>query len=435
MLSTVIIGPSFEEAKNQIDVSKSFCQMFEFRLDLFDSLENESLKQLLKLAEFPVIFTLRPTVKRSEEQRLTQITSLLSLKPAYFDLESEVPPDFFLFCKKNHPEVDLIASTHDYEGGVELLEEYWLSLKKLPADHFKIAVKTKSTLEALQLLLFQKKYNVIAIGMGLEGHITRILGKKFGRKWTYASLEDGEMLSARTLEETYGYSRQNHSTDLYGLIGDPVTKSPSHLTHNEVMRSMRMNACYVKMPVTPDELPETFHLLKTIGFKGLSVTMPHKEKIVPLLDVIEPRACQVGAVNTVRFCDNKAYGYNTDSLGALEAIEEVLNVTGKKIVLLGLGGASKAIAYEANKRGASVSFVRRGEMVPSAYDILINCTPNPLPVEPIHLISGALLMDITFRSPHESTLLTQGQQKGCRGISAERMFFYQAAHQFRLWLS
>src|SRR5262249_32850217 len=158
-------------------------------------------------------------------------------------------------------------------------------------------VKTENSIDAFRLLHFIKKGDkkLIGIGMGKEGQVTRILGPIVGSPITYASLEETLMtapgqFTARELAERYHYRSLNQTTALYGLIGDPIDRSISDITHNKLMHQYGWNAIYVKIRVKPEELPHFLPLAKTLGFRGLSVTMPLKEAVVPFSEHIDPSA-------------------------------------------------------------------------------------------------------------------------------------------------
>ena len=202
--------------------------------------------------------------------------------------------------------------------------------------------------------------NVIAISMGTHGQISRILAPIFRNPITYASLAEElqsapGQLSAELLLNRYHYASLRPHTSLYGLIGDPIDKSISDATHNALFHHLGLNAVYVKMVVKAEELPEFFHFAKQLPFKGLSVTMPLKESVLPHLDHIDSKARNIRAVNTLVFDEGMISGFNTDGIGALNAIEQVKPVKNQRVVLLGAGGSAKAIADEAHQPGAQLT--------------------------------------------------------------------------------
>jgi len=185
--------------------------------------------------------------------------------------------------------------------------------------------------------------------------------------------------------------------------------------------------------------------------------MPLKEQVIPYLDALDPEAEQIGAVNTIVFRDHKHFGYCTDGIGALNSLEELGPVVGKTLLLLGAGGAARAIAFEAVKRGAKVTLFNRTQeraqqvaahidsphctadaweaigRYAERYDILVNATPADLPIDPLFIKPGTLAMDIRTR-PVLTPFLQAAQKQGAICIPGYRMFIHQAVEQYRLWL-
>jgi 3-dehydroquinate dehydratase/shikimate dehydrogenase len=336
----------------------------------------------------------------------------------------------------------LIVSCHNFEETPADLDQVLAWLQERPADLYKIATTAHSTLDALRMLEFVKNHpGVIGLCMGPLGAITRILAPVVGTPLMYACVDDTPnplgQLSVSTLEEVYHFRALNRATRLYGLIGDPVEASIGHRFHNDAFRKAGENAVYLKMAVRPSELKEFLVYAQKLDFKGLSVTMPLKEAILPYLDEIDPEAQAIGAVNTLVFEDGKIKGFNTDGSGALKALGDV---AGKKAVVLGAGGASKAIVYALRQAGAEVVAANRSlkpgyiglDEVPNQYDILINATPHPLPLEPAKIVPGSTVMDISI---NETTLLHEARAKGCVCLSGSLMYRHQAEEQQLKWLT
>lgn len=363
MLCIAIKGPAFEDVVKQISLALKYADLIELRLDYFIDIDEAALKQLRSMFSIPMIFTLRDKSQGGhysgpEEARLADIRRFAALKPEYLDLESHIPTYFFHEITSGYPEIKLIISYHDFEKTSKRIDLVYQEIKKNPAHFYKIAMKAETTLDAFRMILFLKKSdkNVIAMSMGAEGQLTRILGPIFGNPITYASLEDSQktapgQVTAQELVELYHYRSLNADTAIYGLIGDPVDRSISEKTHNPLMVKFALNAIYIKMRVIADELAEFFQYAKELPFRGLSVTMPLKEKVIFYLNEIDVSAREIGAVNTLLFEGDRIVGFNTDASGALNALETQFSVKGKKIVVVGAGGAAKAIVYEACRRG------------------------------------------------------------------------------------
>lgn len=467
MLCIPIKGPSIEEAYQQISQALSYADLVELYLDSFSQRDLNSLKKLRANFSIPMIFTLRSRQQgsrdtQSEEERLEEMRKLASLKPEYLDIEYHVPTEFVKAIASQYPGIRLILSYHDFEKTPQDLTRIYEEMKKTPSFFYKIAVTAQNSLDLLRLLCWKKASQdnkLIAISMGTYGEPSRILAPVVESPITYASIGDSlqtapGQLKATTLIERYHYRSLNSHTHIYGLIGNPVSLSLSDETHNHFMEKYGLNAVYVKISITSAELPEFLSLAKQLPFHGLSVTMPLKECLAPHIDSIDPKAKEIGAINTLVFEKGKITGWNTDAMGALNAIENLEYVRGKRIVLIGAGGASKAIAYEAHRRGGHITILNRDEnkaiqmaqkyhcvgqglehMVTYAqegYDIIINCTPISLPILPEHILSNAIVMDIKTR-PRETEFVKQALNKGCSIVYGYQMFIEQALGQFQLW--
>ncbi len=465
MICIAIKGPTLIDARKQLEEALPFADLVELRLDGFTNLDIDGLRNLRLAFPIPMIFTLRShqqggSYSQSEERRLADIRLLAELKPEYFDLENDVPPVFINEMSTFHPEIKMILSYHNFNEIPHDHDDIFHKMQKSPAHYYKIAVTPSNCIETLKFIAWAKKSNhLIGICMGAHGQICRILGPIIGCPITYAAIDENQQtapgqLSAKTLIEKYHHSTLRPNSAVYGLIGDPVDKSISDDTHNILISEWKFDAVYVKILVKANEVEEFLQLAKQLPFAGLSVTMPLKELILPYLDKIDPHALKIGAVNTLVFKNSKIFGYNTDGLGALNAIENATPVNGKQMVIIGAGGATKAIAYEALQRGAKVTILNRhadkaakvaaqlgckskaldemAECAKVGYDILINCTPVEMPISANDILPPAFVMDIKTK-PKDSELLKQAKEKGCHIIYGHQMFVEQAVGQFHLW--
>ena len=248
----------------------------------------------------------------------------------------------------------------------------------------------------------------------------------------------------------------NQYTELYGVLGNPVKHSLSPLMLNAAFSDKGINAVYLAFE--SDDVEGAIKGMRALGIKGVSVTIPHKSSVISLLDEVDPMAKDIGAVNTIVNKDGNLIGYNTDAAGALMALEEVVQVAGKSCVIVGAGGAAKAIGYILKKHDVTLTIANRSEergktlskSLDSIYikpellediyaDILINTTPvgmtpntDSCPVSEKALKQGMTVMDIIY-NPRRTKLLNIATDRGCRIVDGLRMFIYQGAEQFRLW--
>jgi 3-dehydroquinate dehydratase / shikimate dehydrogenase len=431
-------------------------QAVELRLDLFPKIDLAQISSLITALSLPVLLTLRKQshggkFTGSEEERLVLIKKLLSLRPSFFDLEYDMEKSVLFSLITNHPSTNFILSYHNFTHVPKDLQKLYEEMAKYPAYCYKIAAFCDSAIEALQLLFFAKSHaKVSAICLGESASFARVLGPIFGNSIGYAAFDQPTavgQLSHQELIETYHYQSLSPKTALYGLIGDPITHSIGPIYHNAIFRKKKIDAVYIKMRVSKKELTSFIPLAKKAGFLGLSVTTPLKEAIFPFIFPLDP---SLQATNTLLFHGDKIYGTNTDGKGALDAIEKITPISHKTIVVLGAGGAGKAISLEAKKRGAHVIILNRDafrandlarkigaqagslEEIPSHYDILINTTSSSMPISREKVLPSTLVMDINYHK--HSSLLQEARLLNCQTLDGKEMFFCQAALQSALWL-
>lgn len=403
---------------------------FELRLDLLPPL---SPNEVASWTSLPLILTWKggPTAP---------LFALLTLKPAYVDLPHNTPLSLFEAITSLSPKTHIITSYHNFESTPEDLETLHNSLKNPFAHHIKIACHARSTLDSLRMLHLVKKTGCIGLTMGPLGALTRILAPVMGTPWIYAGAPG--QITLDELLTTYRFRSLNPKTQIYGLIGNPIAQSPSHTTHNALLQQINANAVYIKMLLENNELPDFFSLIKDLPFHGLSVTAPYKESLFPYLDTLSPDAQAIGAVNTLVRTPDGWLGTNTDGTGGLDALGAVQD---KHVVILGAGGAAKALAVVAKRRGAHLTLcnrtARKGEQLaqhvgatfsstlPATYDILINTTPHP----PTHILPNSTIMDLPS-APTLTPLLKKANRLGCKTIPGFHMFIHQAIGQFAHWI-
>lgn len=468
MIFVIVRGPTYAKAREEIEEAR-LAAGIELRLDCFEKIDLKKIEELVQSFSLPCIFTLRKKSQGgafcgSEEERLELIEQLLALRPAFFDLEYDTPGSFLQRAAEQFPHTKILLSYHNFEKTPDL--DLLLQSMQSPFVYaYKIACYAENSLDALRMLAFVRANTIagkkmIALSLGEKGTVTRILAPIGGSILTYAPLDAASagQLSLSELCTTYHYPKLNLFSQIYALIGDPVENSRSHIIHNERLREENINAVYVKIPLAKEELASCIPLLRSLPFKGLSVTMPLKEAVIPFLD----RDTTNGAVNTIHLFDGKMIGHNTDGSGALDAIEAKTSVKNKKILLLGAGGTARAIAFEAKRRGAHLLIVNRTleraktlaqqldcpyfslADLPIAcrkgYDILIHATSvgmaphaDAILFPPEHLLANKIVMDVVSH-PKKTRLLQEAEKRGCTLFYGEELFARQANGQFSFWL-
>ena len=248
----------------------------------------------------------------------------------------------------------------------------------------------------------------------------------------------------------------NGHTKIYGILGRPVTHSLSPAMHNAAFRELGLNAVYLAFPVT--DLAQAVAGLRGLNILGASITIPFKEEIIPLLDELDPQAARIGAVNTVVNGNGRLCGYNTDWLGASQALKDKTSLESEHVLLLGAGGASRAIAFAVLEEGGQVTLTDLDAPRAAALardlkvkaipleavgqcpaSILVNATPvgmepniDAIPINPDLLGRFRLVMDIVYQ-PLETRLLQEARDRGAATIDGLQMLIHQAKGQFELW--
>ncbi|WP_078379623.1 shikimate dehydrogenase [Sutcliffiella halmapala] len=252
---------------------------------------------------------------------------------------------------------------------------------------------------------------------------------------------------------------------LYGVIGSPIQHSMSPLIHNDAFLQLGIDAHYHAFHVLPKDLEAAVVGLKALGVAGFNVTIPHKKAIIPLLDEVDNTALKIGAVNTVVNENGKWTGYNTDGPGYVAALKQITATENKHILIIGAGGAARAILYSLVKEpGAKVDIFNRtpekaqhlieefslqgtsravtmAEVVGNMpnYDVIVQTTSVGMhphiedsPVQIATLKKNAIVSDIIY-NPLETDLLKQAKLKGAITQNGVQMFVYQAALAFQYW--
>jgi shikimate dehydrogenase len=248
---------------------------------------------------------------------------------------------------------------------------------------------------------------------------------------------------------------------IYGIVGHPVIHSLSPAMHNAAFKAEGIDTEYKLFDIDPedeDNLANFCYETDINNIAGFSVTMPYKQTIIQYMDNYDPLAKIVGSVNTVANEDSHLNGYNTDATGAIRALQEKTDIKGEKTLIMGAGGAARAIAYSLKEFGVDVYIFNRTKekakaladefdleiidflKIPQAnFDIIINATPiGMLPNTEESLLhadqisKSCLVMDIVT-SPMETQLLKEAKKAGAETITGERMLLHQACGQFEIW--
>jgi 3-dehydroquinate dehydratase / shikimate dehydrogenase len=369
----------------------------------------------------------------------------------------------------------VIVSYHDFHATKDL-EAIYKRMKPFAPDFLKVVPTARSLSDNLTLMKFldriedETNSSVVGICMGEAGIISRVLGLRAGSTFTFAAATEGEetapgQIAARTLIETYRIDQVDAATKIYGVAGNPIHSSLSPLMMNTAFRRETVNAVYLGLQTAKAD--DLFKLAREVPIQGLSITMPLKQEVMPLLERTDPLSAKIGAVNTIlRAQDGKFYGFNTDVAGIVHPLERRLSLKGAKVLVLGAGGAARAAVFGCADKGAEVFIcnrtpetaqklarqsgakaIKRDAIAKSQFDVIINATPVGMasatksatgakntPASPLEAseINARYVFDLVY-NPIETPLLRLARQKGISVITGVEMFVQQGARQFEIW--
>ncbi|MGD0072051.1 MAG: shikimate dehydrogenase [Candidatus Bathyarchaeia archaeon] len=258
-------------------------------------------------------------------------------------------------------------------------------------------------------------------------------------------------------------------TRVCGVIGDPIEHTLSPIMHNAAFKALKLDFAFLAFKVKAADVEKAVSGMRALGIHGLNVTMPHKSAVINYLDEVDQAAKAIGSVNTILNKDGRLFGFNTDGVGALQALRENgVEPRGKKVLLLGAGGAARAIAYTLAREADELVILNRtakqaaelanllkqtfdrkvvaDALSPNAIkdtlqdsDLLINATSvgmkpnaNKTPVAFEWLRPDLAVMDIVY-NPVETKLAKDAKAAGAKVVSGFEMLIYQGAASFEIW--
>ena len=430
--------------------------LVELRLD---TVSDPDVAGALAGRKVPVIVTCRPTweggrFKGSEEERRQILRDALSHGAEYVDIEWKAN---FTDLVQSTSGRRVVLSSHDFTGVPADLTERALAMRATGAEVVKIAVQTSRLTDCLPLFDLGAqigRQGTVLIGMGECGLATRVLARKLGSLWTYAGDERhvGQVTPAELIDG-YRFRSVTDSTDVYGLVGLPISHSVSPAMHNAAFAAARLDAVYLPFPAADADDFVTFG--RALGVKGASITIPFKVALFDRMDEVYTVARRIGAINTMRLLDGRWIGGNTDAAAFLHPLRDV-NLKGARVAVLGAGGAARAVAIALASSQANVTIYARnplkaqevavtasaesGSLPPEldSWDLLVNCTPvgmyprtSDTPLDAA-LLSGRHVYDLVY-NPATTRLMREAAKAGCQTIGGLEMLVAQALEQFEWW--
>jgi 3-dehydroquinate dehydratase/shikimate dehydrogenase len=454
---------------------KRGAKFLELRLDFLAKAID--FKRLTPYKRCPWVATLRRAddggrYRGPEDERLVILRQAIASGAFdWVDLETDIASSVPRFGP-----VKRVVSYHNMQETPANLDEVYAGMLKQDADVYKLAVLAQSPEDVVRVLDLQKSAPkpTVAFCLGDIGQPSRFLALRHGAPWVYAAFnkERGIAPGLPSFDEfrtTYPVKRVDAETRVFGVVGDPVDHSLSPLLHNHMYKRLGVNALYLPFRVPRGMLREAVAAYDNIPVDGYSVTIPHKEAAALLARDKEPDVDVTGAANTlVRLGGGKFAAANTDFAASVDSLKAHLaelaqdgppaQLSQLSVLLLGAGGAARAVAFALHREGGQLTITGRtyeraqrlAEEVKCkavdwharhsvTFDILVNCTPvgmHPNVDEaPIHfsvLRPGMIVFDTIYR-PETTLLIREARSRGCHTITGVDMFVRQAARQIELF--
>ena len=455
-------------ARKEFDAGERF---LEFRIDYLPSPE-QGVAAIRKFLSRHSDCTILATCRRhqnsgkfngSVEEQVRVLEGAVEAGAKAFDIEIESAENCVDRLESLRAQAYMLVSYHNYSG-TPPLDPILRRMARVPADGYKIvttARKPSDNYRVLALARAHPKMPMVLLAMGEMGFPTRVLSTAIGGLYTYAAphaaggTASGQ-ISAHHLRHLYRVEKFTRDARIYGVIADPVRQSISPAVHNRAFQARRTDAVYLPFLVKPVQLKDFLLLAEKLPLAGFSVTIPHKQKILRYLDLIDPLARRIGAVNTVWRKAGKWRGANTDVFGIKVPLERRIRLAKATVLVAGNGGAARSAAYALSEAGAKLSITGRNpdrvralakacgaeplsreQAEARMFDVLIHATPLGMSPKVDQCffpdrIPAKLVFDTVY-NPMETLLAKRAKEQGATVIPGLEMFLEQASRQFEIW--
>ena len=432
--------------------------LVELRLD---TVSDPSAAAALAGRRKPVIITCRSQAqgghfKGSEEERRAILGEALALGAEYVDLEWQSS------CAELMEKTGgrrIVLSHHDFNGVPADLHNIAQAMLASGSEVVKIAIMASRLSDSIALRSIAKHTRVpmAVIAMGEAGIPSRVLATWMGSCWTYAgnNVAPGQVGAHRMLEE-FRFRHIGPRTEVFGVLGKPISHSVSPAMHNAAFKATHRDAVY--LPLAAADFEDFLTFADAAGLRGVSVTAPFKVSAFERADECDPVSRRIQSVNTLRRDGLRWLGCNTDVTGFLTPLESSMQLRGARATILGAGGAARSVSVALASAGMRVTICGRqlerakavaaltGAAVaawppdPASWDLLVNATPvgtapniDDSPLPPDYLFHGNKLVYDLVYNPPETRLLADAARAGCRTIGGLDMLVAQAQAQFEWW--
>jgi 3-dehydroquinate dehydratase / shikimate dehydrogenase len=456
-------------------------RLVELRLDYIEG--PVQVARLLRDRHCPVIATCRRAVDggrwaQSEETRRLVLRTAIVEGADYVDLEDDIAASV-----PRYGATKRIISHHDFHKTPADLEALHARLAALDADVVKIATMANHPTDNLRMMELVRTARIPTVGlcMGDIGMPTRVLAGRYGAPFTFATFHEDRVMAPgqigwRQMRDLYRYDSITTATRIYGVVADPVAHSLSPVVHNAAVQAAGIDAVYLPFRVPAEQIDEFLERATSWPLSGVSVTIPHKESVLKHALQQEDLVTAIGAANTLSFEPAGVVASNTDATAAVESLRAALaeqeaeeiaaggavrkgdGLGLKTALVLGAGGAARAVAFGLKQQGVDVTVssrtLERSKRIAAEvgcksvdwnarsrvpYDCVVNATPvgmhpnvNETPYAKEHLRSYMVVFDTVY-NPENTLLVKEARAVGCRIVTGVDMFVRQAAIQFRIW--
>jgi 3-dehydroquinate dehydratase/shikimate dehydrogenase len=457
-----------DQARQEAEAGETF---LEFRLDYLNDPHKGAEQIRGFLEQFPdciLVATCRRHQNRGKfngsiEEQLAVLDGAVRHGAHAIDVEIETAEAAPERLSAFRGRAQVILSYHNFEA-TPPMDTIVNRMLRITADAYKVVTTARKPSDNVRVLAAAKalpKHRMVVLAMGELGFPTRVLSPVFGGIYSYAAPLSSEgtaagQVSAKYLRHLYRVEKLTKAAKIYGVIADPVRHSISPVVHNRAFQARRLDAVYLPFLVSPAHLRDFFSMADKLPLAGFSVTLPHKQKIIRYLDVVEPLARRIGAVNTVWRKSGKWRGTNTDAAGVTEPLGRLLRLPKSSVLIVGNGGAARSAACALSDAGAKIALVGRNadrvralakvcgaepllreHLNARHFDAVVHATP--LGMFP-HVkecffngtIPGEVVFDMVY-NPLETELAKRAREQGKTVVPGVEMFIEQAVRQFEIW--
>jgi len=454
---------AFREGADLVEV-----RLDHLRIPRFDAM---TLSKVREAVRGPAIATLRSSEEGGRSRlrggaREKALRAVLGAGFEYVDLELQRDGRLLGELRRRERKPSVIASFHFGRPAAAKDVEKALTRACKAGDFGKVAMPCEDAGQALMLASLGLRHSAagdsfVLIGMGDQGQLTRVCARQMGSSMVYCSLK-GKPAAPGQLDIGSQSSLDNKDRFILGLLGHPVHHSVSKPMQEAALHGAGLAGTYLNLDLPPEALGrDTLKTFRRLGFSGINVTIPHKQKVHALCDHLDPEAVSTGAVNTVKFEGTHIHGKNTDIIGFMKAIEPKTHIgSDTEALVVGAGGAARAAALGLARAGAHVTVAARDpkkgarmakEMgieamttealrrTKKTFHVVVNCTPlgtdgvgGAAPVPARLFKHGVVFFDMVY-NPRVTRSMRFAAARKAKALGGLDMLVNQGAESFRSW--